>query len=245
MLFRHRNSGTAAACLVVAVAALLGAADLEAAKPRKAPAVKIGPIRAQLRELFAAWDLNGDGVLDKEELAKAFRGDNAKPFDYIKDDNKKPAPPSLSFLPSSFLTAAPSLASSFSLAQPYSSSLALVSYFARPDPEMKAARPAKSTDYSRYPDYIFLKSLDTNGDDKINKSEWAAWAKTYAAELKTILDARNTLSYVQQKLKYATTVAAQKRAQAELVKLKREMIALEKKMAAYDKKLQQALRPPK
>jgi Ca2+-binding EF-hand superfamily protein len=48
-----------------------------------------GPIMVQLRHLFAAWDTNKDGFLDKDELARAFRGARARPFDPRTDGNGK------------------------------------------------------------------------------------------------------------------------------------------------------------
>jgi len=45
----------------------------------------------RLRAQFVAWDLDGDGFLDKSELAKAFRGTDAKPYDYKKPGDSTPA----------------------------------------------------------------------------------------------------------------------------------------------------------
>ena len=50
-----------------------------------ARALHTGPtlaIQEQLRAWFKAADTNGDGFLDKQELAHAFRGPNARPYDY-------------------------------------------------------------------------------------------------------------------------------------------------------------------
>jgi hypothetical protein len=59
--------------------------------PKKPDPRGTGPYMAQLRAWFKAADLDSDGFLDKAELAKVFRGKNAKPYDYKKEDDKKDA----------------------------------------------------------------------------------------------------------------------------------------------------------
>src|SRR6202171_932902 len=55
---------------------------------KKADPPGTGPYMTQLRAWFKAADLDSDGYLDKAELAKAFRGAKAKPYDFKKDDDK-------------------------------------------------------------------------------------------------------------------------------------------------------------
>src|ERR1700723_3050708 len=52
-----------------------------------APAQGKDAIKAQLSAWFDKWDKDHDNFLDKEELAHAFRGAKAKPYDDSKDFN--------------------------------------------------------------------------------------------------------------------------------------------------------------
>src|SRR5262249_3205072 len=77
----------------VAVSGALGLVCFLSGLPVKA--ITVTAIRNQLRVVFNDWDLNGDGYLDKEQLAKVFRCTNAKPYDYenpskgVKGDKDK------------------------------------------------------------------------------------------------------------------------------------------------------------
>src|ERR1035438_3456030 len=88
--------GCLAAGLALALATAVLADAAKNAAPSSDPPDPPGttPYMDHFRELFAAWDLNSDGALDKDELAKAFRGPDAKAYDYKKDSEKDaPADP--------------------------------------------------------------------------------------------------------------------------------------------------------
>jgi hypothetical protein len=106
-----------------------------------------GLILGQLRTWFANWDINKDGYLTKDELAKAFRGPYARPFDANAKNNN-------------------------------------------------AAKTVRPT-YENYPDYQFLVQLDKNGDERVSREEFEAWARDYAAYLVRLQEMDNYIRQLQ------------------------------------------------
>jgi hypothetical protein len=77
-----RNPLICRGALALGLVALLAASAPGAEKPDP-PGT--GALMGQLRVLFKTWDLNKDGHLDKDELARAFRGADARASDYLLD----------------------------------------------------------------------------------------------------------------------------------------------------------------
>ncbi len=174
---------------------------------KKADPPGTGPYMTQLRAWFKAADLDSDGYLDKAELAKAFRGPKAKPYDFKKDDDKdKDAD--------------------------------------KKDSVKDKGKDASQSkpDYDDYPDYQFLKLVDTDKDEKVSKDEFETWAREYAVELKQLDDQAKKILAAEQRLAAATTKAEIHQLQKELKAEQAAMSKLNKNEKAYAKALQNAMK---
>lgn len=166
---------------------------------------------SRYRAWFALADLDKDGYLDKEELAKAFRGAFAKPFDYVpppkstKDKGDKDKPDDKGDKDGSEKDKRTT---------------------EKPEKPQKSEKPEKKPDYSRYPDYLFLIQLDKDNDEKVSRAEFEGWAVDLAVQLKNQLEAQQKVLQLQQKLEAPKLRSAEKkRIEAEL---KRERDAFHK-----------------
>jgi hypothetical protein len=158
---------------------------------------------AQFRAWFAAADTNKDGILDKEELAHAFRGPFAKPYDYVpphrenkdKDKGKKKA-------------AQMPHADEEDNGEKDESGKEKVEKD-KPDMDSKSQaekdstsknKPARKPDYSRYADYNFLIQLDSDNDEQISREEFESWARDLSVQMKQQADAQQRALELQARL---------------------------------------------
>lgn len=79
------RQGLSASWLVVVWAVAAPAQD---ETPKKPDPPGTARYMTRFRDIFAAWDLDKDGLLDKAELARAFRGPTAKPYDVGRKESE-------------------------------------------------------------------------------------------------------------------------------------------------------------
>jgi hypothetical protein len=140
----------------------------------------------QLGSRFTSWDLNGDGYLDKEELAKAIRGKDARPYD-AADPRSQVYTLTLVSLPQPAMVVQSTVAD-----------------------RLQQADPKK---YSQLSDYQYLMLVDTNADKKISQKEFDTWAKGYARALASRDTALKSLQTAQTRLAKAKSAASKLSAQ--------------------------------
>ena len=198
--------------LVLGCFVTLALVSLPAAAVRASDVPTTTTLRGQLRLLFKTWDLNDDGYLDRQELAKAFRGPKAKPYqapphakpeDNKDNDNDKDKPEAKS-------------------------------------PAGKGDKPDKA-DFAKYPDYVFLTELDADGDGKVSRKEFETWAHGYATELRQRLLEEERLLKAgagSQTSTSAKTTAQMKQGQADAKKVENQVKAYDKLIQEELKKSQ-------
>lgn len=139
-------------------------------------------IMRQLRTMFAAWDLDMDGKLDKWELARAFRNSDTA-YDGTTHPKAKTAR----------LTNAeqPGLTGS---AKPHAAGDGASGLDQKTSPNVPAPAKATATDpararieHTKYPDYQFLIQVSKNGE-YITREDFEAWARDYAVLFKDQLE---------------------------------------------------------
>jgi hypothetical protein len=222
--------------LLVTVTSLFAAAPVVAQTTKRDPA-GTGPIMTQLRGLFFSWDLDKDGYLDKNEMAKAFRGPSAKAYDYQaaskgeSDVDKKDL--------SVTGTRTVGLMGSTQGCGPLLSASSLLA--PKPDKgessQSDAKKTAKQPDYSSYPDYQFLTQLDTNGDGQVSKSEFDNWARGYAVQVKHLNDAAKRIARLETRLNSKLKTTERQKVETELKQEQDELKKLNDLQKSFEKQL--------
>jgi len=227
-------AGLAVGLTLALAAAVLADSPTTSTTPAPAPTKEppdppgTTPYMDQLRAVFAAWDLNGDNYLDKAELAKAFRGPDAKPYDYKKTT-------------AGDKSSTPDATKDTSTPTPTPTDL--------PKDSSKDSTTSKKPDYSQYADYEFLVQLDQDGDGQISRSEFLSWARDYAVQLKQAVDQQTKVAALEAKLQSAGSAkevkALEKQLKKEQATLTKMSQAANKAAKAAEKAMAQQTKPKK
>jgi hypothetical protein len=198
----------------------------------------------QLQIRFAEWDSNGDNVLDKTELAKVFRGAQAKPYDQLTK-LVSPATPAVKKtdrpvkLSAVVLVSFPCSGMTVQLA----AAQMVTDNPSAPAPETKAAPPTPvGPDPNTLPDVQFMALVGKKNDGTVTKADFDAWAK----QTGTLLDRRDDLQQeVKQsegKVQRAANAKARMQAQQELQRHAQDLSVVNTQLGAIPPAIRQALK---
>ena len=176
----------------------------------------------QMQAKFRAWDLNQDSMLDKAELAKAFRGPNAKPFDADADDGTKKVDPVATVL---VTVPVPTPPVSYAVAEVVASN---------------SPKSAPAVDYTTFPDYQFLVLVAKNGQTQVIRQDFDAWARQYAQNVQQMQYAQSAAQQAQTKVQQAGQAAQEAQTKLQQAKGKATVQRAQKALQKATQKLNQA-----
>ncbi len=188
----------------------------------------------QLTARFNAWDTNRDKVLDKYELAKAFRGPSARPFDGGNDTT--PAALKGTF-DRDYLKVLARMTPYTAKVVP-AINLALADLLYR---DLSVVKSGNLADYSNLADVQFILIAGTTGLPKLTKSEYDGFAKTYASSLADAEEASRKLKEAQGRLQKAKTAAAKMKAAADVMQRQQNLAVANTAIQAIPAVIQQKL----
>jgi hypothetical protein len=215
------RAGPLALCCAVCVLAALTTSSRSALAQKKPDPKKrdvdVARYTKQLMTRFNVWDTNNDNVLDKAELAKAFRGKSARPYDYQPPD---PSDPFASTRETARVILAALLASP---RQPQAVTLTAAEILELRTPRATSSTKVRPTpNYNALPDYQFLVLAGTRGQSKLTKKEFETWARNYARMVDEQEESRRHVQTAQGKFQKAKTLKARQAAQLEMERYSRE-----------------------
>jgi hypothetical protein len=188
---------------------------------------------SQLKSRFQQWDLDSDSVLNKAELAKGFRGPDAKPYDYVAPDDttNDPAKAKKGKVKTTALALVclprPGLAVNLTLAELLSQPKA--------KPKDKTLNPA----VLQYGDFQFLALIGK--DDQIAKQDYDSWCMGYARNLDQLQTLQRQVTVSLEKLAKAKSAKQKQSANNELAKHQADLAAVNAQLSGVTPAIQAGL----
>jgi hypothetical protein len=227
-------------CLAV-LAAPAGAQGGKTKDDRKQDQAEINRFLKQLLAKFDAWDRDDDNVLDKQELARAFRGPKAKPFDA---NMPKLPPPKIVLLPgkpvvrpiSAVLVTVPPwpvMAFNYTIAELLTAGEPVRVAVAAPLPP-----PPNVTGF---PDYQFLLIAGTGGKTSVSRQEFEKWGRAYARLAHEREEAEDEIKQARDRLRKAKNPKAKQQAQADLARRENDLSQIRARLGAIPQAVRDAL----
>ncbi|MCI0456395.1 MAG: hypothetical protein L0Z62_05385 [Gemmataceae bacterium] len=205
---------------------------LRAQGGKKKPDPDVTRYTKQLLARFKAWDRNDDNVLDKAELARAFRGAGAKPFDYEPETRETPVRRRAKVMYAALVGTTMPLTSA---------NLVQAALLELRTPSAPPAKGTTTPNYNTFPDYQFLVVAGTKGQTQLTRKEFEAWARNYARLVDGQQEAKQQYQQAKARFDKAKTAKGKQQAEVDMRRHTQELQSVTAQLNAIPQAIHKAL----